>query len=102
MLFNESTNGPVEYLSWNITFCLRYRGCLQFGIGPCSINFQRHNFEGNEIMKENILESLMSYSDDISGVFTKIDLNAASSEELLTVPGMSSKFASSIIEYRKK
>ncbi len=58
--------------------------------------------EANEIIKENILESLMSYSDDISGVFTKIDLNAASSEELLTVPGMTSKFASSIIAYRNK
>ncbi len=58
--------------------------------------------EANEIIKENVLESLMSYSDDISGVFTKIDLNAASSEELLTIPGMSSKFASSIIAYRDK
>ncbi|MGO9481661.1 MAG: ComEA family DNA-binding protein [Candidatus Kryptoniota bacterium] len=56
----------------------------------------------DEIMRENVLESLMSYSDDVSEVFTKIDLNAASSEELLTIPGMSSQFASSIIEYREK
>ena len=56
----------------------------------------------NEITGENILESLMSYSDDITGVTAKIDLNAASSEDLLAIPGMSTALASSIIAYRSK
>jgi len=56
----------------------------------------------NETAKENILESLASYSDDISGVFEKINLNSASPEELLSIPGMTTIFASSIITYRNK
>lgn len=54
------------------------------------------------MIHENVLESLMSFSDDISGVFTKVDLNTASSEDLLLIPGMTSDFASSIIVYRRK
>ncbi len=56
----------------------------------------------DEINEENVLESIMSYSDDISEVFARIDLNAASSEELHSIPGMTSRFAASIVAYRRK
>jgi hypothetical protein len=45
---------------------------------------------------------MLSYSDDISEVFAKIDLNSASSEELYSIPGMTSRFAASIVAYRRR
>ena len=56
----------------------------------------------NKINKENTLESVMSYSDDVSEIFTKIDLNTASSEDLILIPGMTSELASSIVAYRRR
>ncbi len=56
----------------------------------------------DEITKENMLESVLSYSNEISEGLDKIDLNTASIGDLLSIPGMSSKFAASIIEYRGK
>ena len=47
------------------------------------------------------MESLLSYSNDVSELSAKVDLNSASAEELLSIPGMTSKFASSIIAYRR-
>jgi hypothetical protein len=55
-----------------------------------------------KIDQENILESVMSYSNDVSELFTRVDLNSASPEDLLSIPGMTSKSASSIIAYRRK
>lgn len=66
-----------------------------------SLSQDTYSLEGR-INEENIWESMFSYSDDISEVFAKIDLNTASSEELLSIPGMTSKFASSIVAYRRK
>ncbi len=57
--------------------------------------------EEDKIKNENILESVMSYSDDVSEVFTVIDLNDSSPEDLLLIPGMTSGLASSIIAYRR-
>jgi hypothetical protein len=57
--------------------------------------------EEDKIKNENIIESIMSYSDDVSEVFAGIDLNSGSPEDLLLIPGMTSEIASSIIAYRR-
>ncbi len=56
----------------------------------------------DEVREENILESVLSYSDDVPEMFSRIDLNSASTEDLLSIPGMVPQFAHSIVEYRRK
>ena len=58
--------------------------------------------EDSGIREENTLESLLSYSDDISDVNGQVDLNSATPEELLSIPGMTLNFATSIATYRKR
>lgn len=60
------------------------------------------SLEENKINSENILESLMSYSDDVSEMSAKVDLNAASVEDLLSIPEMTSDFVASIVSYRRR
>ncbi len=69
---------------------------------PCQTLDRDTTTEQNEIREENILESLLSYSDDISGINERVDLNSATPEELLLIPGMTMDVASSIVAYRKK
>jgi len=77
-----------------IASIVKQAGAQTFSAGDTS--------EEDKIKKENILESVMSYSDDVSEVFTNIDLNTASPEDLLSIPGMTTELASSIIAYRRK
>jgi hypothetical protein len=63
---------------------------------------QGDSLEVEEINRENTLESVMSYSDDVSEIFARVDLNAATTEDLLSIPGMTSGFASSIVAYRRR
>ncbi|MCL5267059.1 MAG: helix-hairpin-helix domain-containing protein [Bacteroidetes bacterium] len=56
----------------------------------------------DEIREENFLEAVLTSSDDVPEMFETIDLNEASMEELLSIAGVDSKYASSILEYRRK
>jgi hypothetical protein len=58
--------------------------------------------EANKIIEENMIESMINYSCDVSELSSKIDLNTASSEDLLTIPGVSNVFAASVIAYRHR
>ncbi len=86
----------MKWLAWIVM------GALSWETGQAQTFPQDTTASEAGIDRENILESLTSYSDDISGLFEKIDLNTASSEDLLAIPGMSTAFASSIVEYRNK
>lgn len=54
-----------------------------------------------ETIDENVLESVLTNSDDIAEIFSPIDLNDASEDDLLSIPGMTPQCASSIIAYRR-
>ncbi len=56
----------------------------------------------DDIREENLLESVLTNFDDAPDLFTPIDINRASEEELLSIPGMSAACASSIVGYRKR
>lgn len=58
--------------------------------------------EEDEQREENTLESVLTNSDDADDVFEPVDLGQASEDDLMSIPGMSSKCASAIIAYRKK
>ncbi len=54
----------------------------------------------DEARDENVLESVLTNSDDVADVFEPIDINEASEDDLLSIPGMSRLCASSIVSYR--
>ena len=62
----------------------------------------RDSSQEAEINNENILEAWASYSDDASEIFSKVDLNTASTEDLLAIPGITTDFVSSIVKYRTR
>ncbi len=55
-----------------------------------------------EIREENFLEAVLTSADDVPEIFETMDLNKASSDDLLTVAWVDEKFASSIVEYRRR
>ncbi len=55
-----------------------------------------------EARDENMLESVLTTSDDASDVMIVVDVNQANVEELLSIPGMSQVCAASILAYRKE
>jgi len=55
-----------------------------------------------DVRQESELESLMGYSDDLPDAFYRMDLNTASAEDLLALPGMNSQFATEIVKYRRR
>ena len=65
-------------------------------------DFVRAQSSEEEIREENFLEAVLTSSDDVPEMFEKIDLNEASREELLSIPGVSEVFVSSILEFRKR
>ncbi len=56
----------------------------------------------DEIREENFLEAVMTSSDDVPEMFEGIDLNEASRDELLSIPGVDADFVSSILAYRRR
>lgn len=66
---------------------------------PCCV-FPQSSEE--EIREENFLEAALTSTDDMPEMFKTIDLNGASRDDLLTVAEVDEKFASSIVEYRRK
>lgn len=55
-----------------------------------------------EAVDENLLESVLTNSDDAGDMFIPVDINEASEEDLAAIPEMSSQCAASIVAYRKK
>lgn len=55
-----------------------------------------------EVLQENITESVLTNSDDVEELFTPIDINEASLDDLLALPGIDEACATSIVAYRAK
>ncbi len=55
-----------------------------------------------EVREENLLESVLTNSDDVADILNPIDINHATSEDLLSITGMNEACAASIIAYRKR
>ncbi len=68
-----------------------------FGSGICPAQSVEE-----EARDENILESVLTNSDDVADTFVPVDINEASEFELLSIPEMSTTCAASIISFRKK
>ena len=58
--------------------------------------------EEEDAMDENILESVLTNSDDVTDMLTPVDINEADEDDLLSVPGMTGACAAAIVAYRKK
>ncbi len=56
----------------------------------------------DEVKDENVLESVVTGSEEAPELLNKIDLNMATTEDLLMIPTMNSEFAASICEYRRR
>lgn len=54
-----------------------------------------------EAVDENILESVLTNSDDPGDTFVPLDINEASEDDLLSIPEMSPRCAASIVAYRR-
>ncbi len=54
-----------------------------------------------EEREENTLESVLTSSDDAADVFDPVDMSIATEDDLMSIPGMTSRCASAIIAYRK-
>ena len=68
-----------------------------FGVGICAAQSAEE-----EAIDENILESVLTNSDDVADTFVPVDLNEASEYELLSIPEMSTTCAASIVSFRKR
>lgn len=55
-----------------------------------------------ETIDENVLESVLTNSDDAAEILAPIDLNDASEDDLLSIPEMTSQCASSIVAYKRR
>ncbi|MCL5020056.1 MAG: hypothetical protein M1339_00010, partial [Bacteroidetes bacterium] len=63
-----------------------------FGAGICPAQSAEE-----EARDENLLESVLTNSDDVADTFAPIDLNEASEYEILAIPEMSTTCAASIV-----
>ncbi len=55
-----------------------------------------------EVMEENVVESVLTNSDDVADILTPIDINEATLEDLLSIAGIDETSAASIIAYRER
>ncbi len=55
-----------------------------------------------DVREENLLESVLTNSDDVADILTPIDINRATTEDLLSITGVDEGSAASIIAYRKR
>lgn len=81
---------------------MRRTGVLLLAIFPACTGLCYAQSEEDDARDENVLESVLTNSDDAADVFEPLDINEASEDVLLSIPGMNRQCASSIVTYRVK